>query len=58
MGRIKEVYMEMLHANDGNIPAEATIAPATNNSGDFLLVQKPTLFNTNITLFICISPLH
>lgn len=26
MGRIKEVYMEMLHANDGNIPAEATIA--------------------------------
>lgn len=26
MGRMKEVYMEMLHANDGNIPAEATIA--------------------------------
>ena len=26
MGRMKEVYMEMLHANDGNIPEEATIA--------------------------------
>ena len=26
MGRMKELYMEMLHANDGNIPNEATIA--------------------------------
>jgi len=26
MGRMKEVYMEMIHANDGNIPEEATIA--------------------------------
>ena len=26
MGRIKELYMEMLYANDGNIPGEATIA--------------------------------
>ena len=26
MGKIKELYMELLHANDGNIPEEATIA--------------------------------
>lgn len=26
MGRMKEFYMEMLYANDGNIPEEATIA--------------------------------
>lgn len=26
MGRIKDLYMEMLYANDGNIPQEATIA--------------------------------
>jgi hypothetical protein len=26
MGRMKEMYMEMIHANDGNIPEEATIA--------------------------------
>lgn len=26
MGKIKELYMEMLHANDDNIPEEATIA--------------------------------
>lgn len=26
MGRIKEMYMEIIHANDGNIPEEATIA--------------------------------
>ena len=26
MGRMKELYMELLHANDGEIPKEATIA--------------------------------
>jgi Fic family protein len=26
MGRMKELYMEMLHANNGNVPEEATIA--------------------------------
>jgi hypothetical protein len=26
MGRMKEFYMEIIHANDGNIPEEATIA--------------------------------
>ena len=26
MGRMKEMYMEMIHANNGNIPEEATIA--------------------------------
>lgn len=26
MGRMKDIYMEMLYANDGNIPQEATIA--------------------------------
>ncbi|MCX6195578.1 MAG: hypothetical protein NTY55_02850 [Flavobacteriia bacterium] len=26
MGKIKELYMQMIHANDGNIPEEATIA--------------------------------
>jgi hypothetical protein len=26
MGRMKELYMELLHANDGGIPKEATIA--------------------------------
>tara|TARA_R110000868_G_scaffold36248_4_gene128785 strand:- start:4724 stop:4996 length:273 start_codon:yes stop_codon:yes gene_type:complete len=26
MGKIKELYMDMLHANDDNIPEEATIA--------------------------------
>jgi hypothetical protein len=26
MGRMKEMYMEIIHANDGNIPEEATIA--------------------------------
>jgi hypothetical protein len=26
MGRMKDLYMEMLYANDGNVPQEATIA--------------------------------
>jgi hypothetical protein len=26
MGRMKEIYMQMYYANDGNIPEEATIA--------------------------------
>jgi hypothetical protein len=26
MGRMKELYMELLHANDGYLPLEATIA--------------------------------
>ena len=26
MGRMKEIYMQMYYANDGNIPQEATIA--------------------------------
>jgi hypothetical protein len=26
MGRMKDLYMDLLHANDGNIPQEATIA--------------------------------
>lgn len=26
MGRMKELYMELLHANNGEIPKEATVA--------------------------------
>ena len=26
MGRMKDLYMDLLHANDGHIPQEATIA--------------------------------
>jgi hypothetical protein len=39
MGKMKDIYMEMLYANDGNIPQEATIA-------DIVRMKELEIYNT------------